>query len=42
MWWFLARGWFLLRAKLAERRAQVELNRSGLGQPPGREIGDDL
>lgn len=34
--------WFLLRAKWAELHAQIELWRSGLGQPPGREIGDDL
>jgi hypothetical protein len=41
MWWMATR-WFLLRAKVAELRAQFALWRSGLGQPPGREIGDDL
>jgi hypothetical protein len=33
---------FVLHAKIAELRAQIALWRSGLGQPPGREIGDDL
>jgi hypothetical protein len=33
---------FLLRAKLAELNAQLRLWLSGLGQPYGRHIGDDL
>jgi len=37
----ITKWWFLLRAKWAELRAQIMLRRSGLGQPPGREIGDD-
>lgn len=37
-----ATWWFLLRAKWAELRDQFLLWCSGLGEPPGREIGDDL
>jgi hypothetical protein len=33
---------FLLRAKLAEFHAQIWLWLSGLGQPYGRHIGDEL
>ena len=40
--WRLGVWWFLLRAKVAELRAQIMLACSSLGQPPGREIGDDL
>jgi hypothetical protein len=38
--WKLGTSLFLLRAELAELHAQFMLWRSGLGQPPGREIGD--
>jgi hypothetical protein len=32
----------VLEGQLAELQGQLELQQSGLGQPPGRTVGDDL